>query len=348
MNEELDELASAYVDGEASAEEIARVEGDPALLSLVEEFRALRQSSVADDIDPDRREQHISAALAAFDEIHGSKPSQLGSAQTAAQTTAPPTSQARPHNTSGTTDHSTAQTGNVTSLEQHRARRRGPAWLLNAAAAVVVVGGIGFAVTQLPEDSGNDAAQVFDETELEEEAADLSSASGAEQEADAAASGSADGALSTLAEAPTETAGESEDDDAMADDAMADDDESADAMADEAMEDEAMEDGADQATEEGAVETTPAVIAVEFDGTETASEILASLASTDAANGLDITELLPADQTDCFAVVDVDGEPLGFFPVLYGGELTHLLVFDVEGTMTPALVNESCVVLSTD
>ncbi|MDE0237931.1 MAG: hypothetical protein OXN95_11970 [bacterium] len=40
--QQMDELASAYLDGEASPEEVALVEGDPRLQALVEELRAVR------------------------------------------------------------------------------------------------------------------------------------------------------------------------------------------------------------------------------------------------------------------------------------------------------------------
>lgn len=343
MNEELDELASAYVDGEASAEEIARVEGDPELLSLVEEFRALRQPSEVGDIDPARREQHISAALAAFDEVHGSQPSQLAIAQTDSQTNAGADDRLS-ERAAASPDSATT---NVASLDQHRSRRRPPAWLLNAAAAVVVVGGVGFALTQLPDSSGgDDAAQVFDETELEAEAADLSSASGAAEEtdamaddaSDAASSGAANEALTTLADeagGAEEEAGDSMEDDAEASPAE-----------DSAADDLAPEDSAAEA--EDSAEPVPAVPVGGFDGTESASEVLQILAGDEAAEGLDIAELSPADQTDCFEAVDIDGEPLGFVPILYADEVAQLLVFDVQAVQTPVLVDESCAVLSAE
>ena len=63
--EELDELASAYLDGEATPEEAALVEGDPRLLELVEELRAVRDL-VATPVEPppdEVRDQMIARAL---------------------------------------------------------------------------------------------------------------------------------------------------------------------------------------------------------------------------------------------------------------------------------------------
>lgn len=65
----LDELASAHLDGTTSAEEAAQVLADPALRARVDELRAIRAAvGAVPEIDPDRRETAIAAALAAFDE----------------------------------------------------------------------------------------------------------------------------------------------------------------------------------------------------------------------------------------------------------------------------------------
>lgn len=63
--EELDELASAYLDGEATAEEAALVESDPRLQELVEELRAVRDLVAAPVEAPsdEVRDQMIARAL---------------------------------------------------------------------------------------------------------------------------------------------------------------------------------------------------------------------------------------------------------------------------------------------
>jgi hypothetical protein len=69
-SESLDELASAYVDGEATPDEVARVDADPTLLARVAELRTVA-AAVAEPVDPppaEVRDAHIAAALAAADE----------------------------------------------------------------------------------------------------------------------------------------------------------------------------------------------------------------------------------------------------------------------------------------
>jgi hypothetical protein len=66
---DLDDLASAHLDGHTSPEEAARVAADPELQARVEELRAVRAAlHELPPVDPARREAAISAALAAFDE----------------------------------------------------------------------------------------------------------------------------------------------------------------------------------------------------------------------------------------------------------------------------------------
>ena len=64
-----DELVSAYLDNEATTAEIAEVEADDALMSRVEEFRALRDAVAAPvpPLPPDQRDQMIGAALGVAD-----------------------------------------------------------------------------------------------------------------------------------------------------------------------------------------------------------------------------------------------------------------------------------------
>lgn len=66
---DLDDLASAHLDGVTSPEEAARVAADPALLARVAELRAVRAAvGEVPAVDPVRRDVAIAAALAAFDE----------------------------------------------------------------------------------------------------------------------------------------------------------------------------------------------------------------------------------------------------------------------------------------
>lgn len=63
-----DELASAYLDGEAAPAEFERVEADVDLLRRVEVLGAVRERLAVDSPAPEAVEAHIAAALAAFGE----------------------------------------------------------------------------------------------------------------------------------------------------------------------------------------------------------------------------------------------------------------------------------------
>jgi hypothetical protein len=66
----VDELVSAYLDGEATPEEVARIEADAALRARVEDLRAVA-TAVAAPVDPppgEVRDAHVAAALAAADD----------------------------------------------------------------------------------------------------------------------------------------------------------------------------------------------------------------------------------------------------------------------------------------
>jgi hypothetical protein len=65
-SDDVDELASAYVDGEATPGERARVEADPDLVARVSELRAVRSALAAPLVQPDARvrERVLAAARA--------------------------------------------------------------------------------------------------------------------------------------------------------------------------------------------------------------------------------------------------------------------------------------------
>lgn len=68
-DDELDLLASSFLDGEATPDEVAVIERDPALLARVEELR-VAQSAVRGPVPPPSmrlKEDQLAAALAAFD-----------------------------------------------------------------------------------------------------------------------------------------------------------------------------------------------------------------------------------------------------------------------------------------
>jgi len=131
MNDEQLELANAYLDGEATADERALVEADAELLAELPRLRNAR--AALGDVEPPNpaaRESAIAAALAVFDER-----TSVAAAAGSPATRAAPT--------------------NVVPLERRRRLRRLQG-LSAAAAAIVIVGG-GFAITQ--RDGGDDSAR---------------------------------------------------------------------------------------------------------------------------------------------------------------------------------------------
>ena len=98
------ELISAYVDGEATDEEVARVEADADLLARADELAALRERLAAPAAPAGLVDTHVAAALDVM-----------------------------------TVDGSAATAASVTSLGEHRARRLLARVPVLAAAAVVVV-----------------------------------------------------------------------------------------------------------------------------------------------------------------------------------------------------------------
>lgn len=315
MNEELDELASAYVDGEVTDAERARVESDPVLLSIVAEFRALKDAEIPlPDVDVDLRERHLATALDAFDGLF------VGTAEN------PITTEQAPAPEEGIAIVEEEDASKVVPLSRGEQRRL-PRWLMNAAAAVVLLGGIGFALNQLPERNGGDS--VGETASVARDTQDLPPASAAAQEAgDAAEEASAAGAADEAA------------DDAMAD-AMASDEMAPQALADDA--------GADSAD-------TAAAPDLELSGPVSATGVLAEAREQLAAEGLPFEAILhPLEMTpNCAGVLDPAalGQSVGFVRILLDGTLTELFVNDASVTGDddvghPLLVDaDSCVVLS--
>lgn len=134
MTDDQLELVNAYLDGEATVDERARVESDAELVAEVARMRAVRNA--LSDVEPpsaSARESAIAAALAAFDELPA----------TAAGPVAPPPR-----------DDATAPT-NIVPFERRRRMRRLQGLSAAAAAVVIVAGGI--AISQ--RDDGGSTAQ---------------------------------------------------------------------------------------------------------------------------------------------------------------------------------------------
>ncbi len=181
MNEEdLDLLASAYLDGEATSEEVAIVEDDPQLLARVEELRLVGGRLGATVNRPaSLKERHLAAALAAFD-------------PTPAAETAP------------AAEIAPAVAPVVDLRERARqpepARRRSmPQWLAAAAAFVLVGGGVVWLAGQTGSDDMDAATEAVDaqETAAVEPADGDATASMAAESADAAETSTEEEAMAT-------------------------------------------------------------------------------------------------------------------------------------------------------
>ncbi len=132
------DLASAYVDGVASAPERAQVEASPELMALVQSFRAQRAELAAIPTVSDTvRETAFVAALAAFDALPTAD-GEVSPQVAAVAATAP-----------------VAPSTNVVAIDRHRRWNR----VLGAAAAVAVIGLAGVAVANLGT-SSNDSASM--------------------------------------------------------------------------------------------------------------------------------------------------------------------------------------------
>lgn len=128
MSDDLELLASAYLDGDVTPDERGRVEADPELVAEVERLRVVR--AVLADAEPpalSMRERHLAAALDAWDRLPESERTGTVRDRTPAGLVTPPP---------------------PTPLAARRqARQR--TWMLAAAAGLVVVLGGGIVVSSL-------------------------------------------------------------------------------------------------------------------------------------------------------------------------------------------------------
>lgn len=343
--EELDLLASAYVDGEATPEETRLVDSDPALQQRVASMRSIsNRVSVTTPISAEVKERHIGAALAAFVDATD------GSTADGPKMTTVPTDKSAPSDNvdtgyfdldnpdngeqsdTGEADNviqlgSRQGRGGTNQLVQSRSRNRMPHWLSTAAAAVVVVGGGLWMVSQGGSDTTDTAAELTAEVQTADD--------------------------SESAPAP-ESDGDAEDaDDALAQGTGADDDE-----ANEAMADEAMADSAEETDEPSSAEETPVTTVAELpESTSTAgdggffpTEPAKTYETVPAAEQVaeDLADALQRDvsRSNCNGDLLASGEVetfLGYAPVLVEGKQAEFfLVRSPAGEEVGILVDNSC------
>lgn len=207
---DLDALASAFLDDEATVDERAQVSADPelrrALDERLEQMRAVR--ALLGDVEPapiSTRETHLAEALAAWDRIPDAE--RTGTLR-----------DLTPRDIDGA---AAAAAASVTSSGRRRERGRPTStrWLTVAAAAVGVlaVGGIAlrfagegrddndagsaeeFSTEALSTEAGDVAADAADQAELRAELSDTDDAGGSAEQAPAPDGDPADGTSATLA-----------------------------------------------------------------------------------------------------------------------------------------------------
>ena len=175
-NEELDLLASTYVDGQATPEEMALVERDPELGRRVEELRAMANLLQVQPTPSANKEAHLAAALAAF----GSSERRMVVQPIGGDDQGAPTVDGRPPMEHEPVDQTAAADGviDLTSRRQERNASR-MRWLSAAAAVMVLSFGAVFLAGQMnsaddsfeaavdaaneSDDAADDSAAAFDE-----------------------------------------------------------------------------------------------------------------------------------------------------------------------------------------
>ncbi len=321
-DDELDLLASAYVDGEATPEEVALVERDPELLARVEFFRTLEVDEPAAP-PAGLAGTQLAAAMVEFERLtdgagegEGAEGDGAGEAE---PTTAPVVD---------LQERAAARSPRPASSGRDRARsaRTMPSWLPAAAAFIVIGGGAIWAFGQAggsDDDAAESATEALDTTE---ESSDEASDAG-DDGGEATSAGAAQSDLAAESAALPE-AEEAADDDAM---------EQEEAMEEEeAMEDESAEDRADDEGDAEAdfVELTPLLFFAE----PPTDEELGATVLPEPETDLDRSSCGPEIQAPSL------GQLVGFVPVEVLGQPAELFVFEsaADGTEVRLLVDENC------
>lgn len=323
-DDELDLLASAYVDGEATPEEVAMVERDPELQARVEAFRAV---VVDEPISPPAGllDSQVAVAMAEFDVLAAAASSDLGGSDAAldgdGQETAAPVVDLRAESIrrSGR-EYDRATAGRVRPAT--RPRRTMPSWLPAAAGFVIIGGGLIWAIGQAGGGGDDDA------------------------EASETAVAAFDGDEGTDAAAETEAMEEADAGEAQmaADDAMEDD--SDDGMDESAADGESRSDAAGAAPTRGDSDES----AEESEDAEADFAVPEPLLFFDTIPDPDTIEVLPDAELDlerslCGAeiVTATLGDPVGFIPVEVESQPAELFLFlDGDGSEIRVLVDDNC------
>lgn len=215
-----DLLASLYLDGEATPAERAKVEADPELMRLVEAFASTAESMGAVAPPAELSRVQIAAALDLFDEQHAEK-------RAGAATSAP-----------------AAEVRSLADRREQKTQRALPTWLGAAAAAVLVIGGLGFAASTLGGGDDSDTAALDAMANPARSSSNAESAQLAEESAESTDDAMEDDAMEDADAMETEAMDEVAEEEA--EEAAADSDD--EAMQDDAMEDDSADDAGDETT----------------------------------------------------------------------------------------------------
>ncbi len=331
------EVASAFVDGEATPEEVSLVETNPDIQQVVSALQANRQRAIDESVTPppsDVQRRQISAALDVFDEVMAAS---SAPASAPPLTTVPPADHPQvpePSQTPGAVAATfeapgPADTIDLTSPAANEtdavvvpleSRRAMPGWLAVAAVAVISVGGIGFAVSQFGGDTSDDAGFEAASLDLAEEERVSPSAESASALADEGGGASATTEADSFA---------SDTDDSDTDDSEADD------SAEEALE-------TDVPSDFIGLPVTPET-AIPFDEGTELDEVVA-VYEDQQLPALELSHcFLTGGFDDATAEIDIGGRPIGFIPSSIGGELLEVFVIELaDGSLSPIGLTPDC------
>lgn len=351
-----DELASAYVDGELTAAEVERVEGDTELLDRVIELRDVRFSTTdLPAVDPEQRRTHLAVAMSEFDRLFPDttasatpvrdQPLVAGGMVVADEGAGPASGSDMPGcdmpgcDMPGSDMPGSDSAGSDSTRRPSADRWRGVApRMLQLAAGVLLVAGIGFGISRMGSNSDEFADGGADSSD--------DSASDDTADADEAFDGGAESATASLAAASEAERGEEAGgvDEESADDAMA-----------EAGDDEAGEDDASFEEVSGEIAPIAGLPLIPFPqpvaeqpGPDVAHVLLDQLVA-EGIEGRPVTE-----GAVCEPLVE-GGEYLGFVPIegeivpaVFGGQL-HLFQLGesqlVESQLLAVVLDSACVEL---
>lgn len=332
--DDLDLLASAYVDGEATSEEVALVEGDPELLARVAELRAVsEQLSAMPPVDAALKQQHLAAAMAEFSGLAASVDSASAGVAAADPASVEPT--AGPNTTSSVPSLAEKRRDR----EARKAQRSMPQWMPAAAAFLLIGGGVVFLAGR---GGDNDSS-----AEMATEALDTSSDEAADFMADDASDAVAAEPEARLESDMMEESMEDSADDSAFDADAAATEESADSLAGGAAGSEVVPD-VDDDSEEASPATT-AVASTTTSGGFFPQEPVMQYAAVPEVDGIFVDLPAPRGELEsslCGFELDgalVDLEITGYLPIEIAGAPAELFaVLTQDGSDSAIIVDESC------